>query len=297
MIPSVRACRVGLLITIVATLCSRSVLASDAIALSASNPQAPKISRVDLTAEKVTIEWDATGRVVAISSSASVPAPASASESQAAAANAAASATAQLTSFLEQRMTAAQLSTSVAAGLREPSAAPVTEVESLAQQVFAYKDWYARQQPKPRPGLVRRTSGSQLVVIAGLIVASATPPQAPGAVLGGVVGSLPAAPPSPEEVRKLKAEGKLQEPTIVKRVPPVYPPIAASARISGDVGVQIVIGADGRVKDAKIVNSIPLLDQAALDAVKQWEFTPLILDGKPAATSMRVTVTFTLKEK
>ena len=52
---------------------------------------------------------------------------------------------------------------------------------------------------------------------------------------------------------------------------------------------------DGRVKDAKILRSIPLLDQAALDAVKQWEFTPTLLNGVPVPVIMTVTVNFTLQ--
>ena len=55
------------------------------------------------------------------------------------------------------------------------------------------------------------------------------------------------------------------------------------------------IGADGRVKDAKVLRSIPLLDQAALDAVKQWQFTPTLLNGVPVPVIMTVTVNFTLQ--
>ena len=55
------------------------------------------------------------------------------------------------------------------------------------------------------------------------------------------------------------------------------------------------IGPDGRVKDAKVLRSIPLLDQAALDAVKQWQFTPTLLNGVPVPVIMTVTVQFTLQ--
>ncbi|MBW8713179.1 MAG: energy transducer TonB [Acidobacteria bacterium] len=76
---------------------------------------------------------------------------------------------------------------------------------------------------------------------------------------------------------------------------PVYPPIAQSARVSGVVIIEATIGADGKVKDAKVLRSIPLLDQAALDAVKQWQFTPTLLNGVPVPVIMTVTVNFTLQ--
>ena len=81
----------------------------------------------------------------------------------------------------------------------------------------------------------------------------------------------------------------------MRDVRPVYPPIAQSARVSGMVIIEATIGADGRVKDAKVLRSIPLLDQAALDAVKQWTFTPTLLNGVPVPVIMTVTVNFTLQ--
>ncbi len=86
-----------------------------------------------------------------------------------------------------------------------------------------------------------------------------------------------------------------RRPTKTKDVRPVYPPIAQSARVSGVVIIEATIGADGKVKDAKVLRSIPLLDQAALDAVKQWQFTPTLLNGVPVPVIMTVTVNFTLQ--
>ena len=88
--------------------------------------------------------------------------------------------------------------------------------------------------------------------------------------------------------------GNIQSPRKVKDVAPVYPPLAQSARVQGVVILEALIGADGRVQDARVVRSIPLLDQAAIDAVKQWEFTPTLLNGKPVPVVMTMTVQFTL---
>src|SRR5918993_3499982 len=103
----------------------------------------------------------------------------------------------------------------------------------------------------------------------------------PGAVLGGVVGGLSGAPPPPPPSGPTKVGDNVAQPAVIKHVPPVYPPIAQSARVSGAVGLEGMIGAHGKVKNARIIKSIPLLDQAAIDAVKQWEYTPTVLGGVP----------------
>jgi protein TonB len=78
-------------------------------------------------------------------------------------------------------------------------------------------------------------------------------------------------------------------------VQPVYPAIAQSARVQGVVVIEAVIGTDGKVRDAKVLRSIPLLDQAAVEAVRQWEYTPSRLNGVPVPVIMTVTVNFTLR--
>ena len=88
---------------------------------------------------------------------------------------------------------------------------------------------------------------------------------------------------------------QMKAPAIIKHVPPVYPADARDARIQGRVVVEATIGATGTVVEAKVVRSIPLLDQAALDAVKQWVYEPTIVNGKPTPVIMTVTVNFTLE--
>jgi periplasmic protein TonB len=118
----------------------------------------------------------------------------------------------------------------------------------------------------------------------------------PGGTIGGVVGGLPSAPPPPPPPSApVRVGGNIKAPTKTRNVNPVYPPIAQSARVQGVVIIEATIGPDGRVKDAKVLRSIPLLDQAALDAVKQWQFTPTLLNGVPVPVIMTVTVNFTLQ--
>jgi TonB family protein len=91
----------------------------------------------------------------------------------------------------------------------------------------------------------------------------------------------------------VRVGGRIMPPKKIKDVQPVYPAIAQSARVSGVVTIEATIGADGKVIDAKVVRSIPLLDQAALDAVRQWEYLPTMLNGLPVPVLMTVKITFT----
>jgi periplasmic protein TonB len=114
-----------------------------------------------------------------------------------------------------------------------------------------------------------------------------------GGVVGGVVGGLPDAPPPPEAVR---VGGNIKEPKKLKETKPVYPAIARSARVQGIVILECTISPQGRVTDVKVLRGIPLLDQAAIEAVKQWVYTPTLLNGVPVPVIMTVTVNFTLTQ-
>lgn len=118
-----------------------------------------------------------------------------------------------------------------------------------------------------------------------------------GASGTGAVGQLfapPPPPPAPIPEGAVRVGGNVTLPRKVKDVPPVYPPIAQSARVQGVVIAELVIGPDGRVQNARVLRSIPLLDQAALDAVKQWEFAPTLLNGKAVPVVMTAAVQFSL---
>ena len=87
--------------------------------------------------------------------------------------------------------------------------------------------------------------------------------------------------------------GQIRPPIRIKDVAPVYPAIAQSARVQGDVVIEATIDEEGTVADARVVKSVPLLDQAALDAVRQWQYRPSLLNGVPTPVVMTVTVKFT----
>ncbi len=110
-----------------------------------------------------------------------------------------------------------------------------------------------------------------------------------GGVVGGVVGGLGEAPPP---VAAVRVGGQIKEPRKLKSPPPVYPQIARQARVQGAVVLECTISPQGRVTDVKVVRGIPLLDAAAIEAVKQWVYTPTLLNGVPVPVIMTVTVNF-----
>jgi TonB family protein len=75
-------------------------------------------------------------------------------------------------------------------------------------------------------------------------------------------------------------------------VAPVYRPIAQSAHVSGEVVLDATIGSDGRPGDLRVLHSIPLLDQAAIDAVRQWRFEPPTARGASAPIRAPITIVF-----
>jgi TonB family protein len=84
---------------------------------------------------------------------------------------------------------------------------------------------------------------------------------------------------------------------IAKKVDPIYPPSAKQARIQGAVTLKVVISKSGDVENLQLVSGHPLLAPAAIDAVKQWKYTPYLLNGDPVEVETTVTVNFTLSDK
>ena len=92
----------------------------------------------------------------------------------------------------------------------------------------------------------------------------------------------------------IRVGGDIKEPQKIKDVKPVYPDDARAARVQGIVILEVIVGQDGSVTDAQVLRSVPMLDQAALEAVRQWAFTPTLLNGMPVSVIMTVTVNFAL---
>jgi protein TonB len=95
--------------------------------------------------------------------------------------------------------------------------------------------------------------------------------------------------------RAVRVGNQIKAPRKTRNVQPVYPQIAQSARVQGAVIIEATIDPRGKISDTRVVRSIPLLDQAAVDAVRQWEYEPTMLNGVPVPVIMTVTVNFSLQ--
>ena len=117
-----------------------------------------------------------------------------------------------------------------------------------------------------------------------------------GGVIGGVLGGIisEAAPPAP--LAPVRVGGQIETPTLLHRVDPAYPDLALAARVTGVVILEAQVGTDGAVETVKVLRSRhKLLDAAAVAALRQWRYSPLILNETP--TPFLATVTFTFSAR
>jgi protein TonB len=120
----------------------------------------------------------------------------------------------------------------------------------------------------------------------------------PGGIVGGVVGgteSLLPPPPPPARRGPVRVGGQIKEPALTYRVEPVYPGVAISANIEGTVILEAIVDEQGRVETVRVLRSVSVLDRAAMDAVKQWRYSPVLLNGTPEKFILTVAVTFRLE--
>ena len=98
-----------------------------------------------------------------------------------------------------------------------------------------------------------------------------------------------------QPVAPVEVGGDVKAARLVKSVPPVYPAVARTQRIAGNVSIDAVVETDGNVSTMKVLSGPAILHRAALDAVKQWHYEPAMLNGKPTASHLTVTVQFRLQ--
>lgn len=122
-----------------------------------------------------------------------------------------------------------------------------------------------------------------------------------GGIAGGIAGGIPMmpAPPPPRPVtptpiKPIRIGGDINPPTVLYRVNPEYPQIAISAKKEGIVILEATVNAEGLVSHVRVLRSEPLLDRAAVDAVKQWRYSPLQLNGRAQPFILTVTISFSM---
>jgi periplasmic protein TonB len=127
----------------------------------------------------------------------------------------------------------------------------------------------------------------------------------PGGMGGGVLGGLmietppppPPPPSSPPPPRKpVRVGGEIKEPTLIYRVDPVYPMLAQVRQLEGVVILEAIVDEEGKVESVRVLRSPGVFEQAAIDAVRQWRYSPVILNGRPEKFILTAVVSFRLEK-
>jgi protein TonB len=174
----------------------------------------------------------------------------------------------------------------------------------------------ATPQPAPPPRQTERFRGVPQMDGATIIaprripitIAQITGPEAPAPMNGLPMGAddsnaaaeeafqaqrhisvAPAAPKGPVHLSSGVVAGLL-----LKKSAPIYPPIAVAARVEGTVVLEATISASGSIQNLRVVSGHPMLQQAALDAVRDWRYRPFLLNGRPVEVETTINVIFTL---
>ena len=136
-------------------------------------------------------------------------------------------------------------------------------------------------------------------VMATTGVVGGVPGGIPGGSMGGVLGSIAsagavAALPKIATPQRVRVSSGVQSGLLVRKVQPVYPPLARQARIQGTVVLQAQISKTGDIENLQLVSGHPMLAPAAIEAVKQWKYKPYLLNGEPVEVETTVQVNFSL---
>ena len=113
--------------------------------------------------------------------------------------------------------------------------------------------------------------------------------------VGAVAPPPPPTPPA-ERPAPVRVGGTIREPRKIVHVPAAYPEVARQVKIEGMVMIEATIDERGFVTDARVLRSKPFLDDAALAALRQWRYTPTLLNGLPVRVLMTITFNFKLTD-
>jgi periplasmic protein TonB len=133
-------------------------------------------------------------------------------------------------------------------------------------------------------------------VMAGVVggVEGGVPGGAMNGVIGGIISSTPVAVPKVATPQRVRVSQGVTQGLLVRRVQPMYPPLARQARIQGTVVLQAEISKEGTIQNLRLISGHPMLAPAAIEAVKQWRYKPYFLNGEPVEVETQITVNFSL---
>lgn len=148
-----------------------------------------------------------------------------------------------------------------------------------APTVIPKKIEMIHEEPQPDVGMVGGVPGG-------------VPGGSAGGVLGGIIGGAPGLAPPPKPPERIRIGGNVMAARIISQPSPVYPAIARTARIQGTVVLHGIIGKDGTVKEIQYLSGPPLLMHSCMDAVRQWRYSPYLLNNEPVEVDTTISCVF-----
>src|SRR6202522_4022846 len=176
-----------------------------------------------------------------------------------------------------------------------PAAAPIKIVKQVQTNIINNQLRTPTKIPE-KVQMIKEDEAPPSMASAGVVggVPGGIPGGQMGGVIGGIISSTPVAVPKVATPQRVRVSAGVTSGLLVRKVNPVYPPLARQARISGTVVLRAVIGKDGSIQNLSLVSGHPMLAPAAIDAVKKGKYKPYLLNGEPVEVDTEIQVNFTL---
>ena len=178
-----------------------------------------------------------------------------------------------------------------------PAAAPVKIVKVIQTDIVNGELRTPTKIPQKVQMIKEDEAPPPVMSTAGVI--GGVPGGVPGGQMGGVIGGIVNAAsnlpvPKIATPQRIRVSQGVAQGFLVRKVNPVYPPLARQARIQGVVILQAQISKEGNIENLQLISGHPMLAPAAIEAVKQWKYKPYLLNGEPVEVETQVQVNFTL---
>jgi protein TonB len=176
-----------------------------------------------------------------------------------------------------------------------PAAAPVRVVKQVQTDIINGQLRTPTKIPE-KVQMIKEEDAPPPMMTSGVVggVPGGVPGGQMGGVIGGIISSTPVAVPHVATPQRVRVSQGVTQGLLVRRINPVYPPLARTARISGTVRLQAQISKTGDIQNLQVMSGHPMLIQSALDAVRQWKYRPYYLNGEPVEVDTTIEVNFTL---
>ncbi|MBZ5599095.1 MAG: TonB family protein [Acidobacteriia bacterium] len=177
-----------------------------------------------------------------------------------------------------------------------PAAAPVRVVKQIQSDIVNGQLRTPTKIPEKVQMIKEEEAPPPMMATGGVVggVPGGVPGGQMGGVIGGIISSTPVAVPRVATPQRVRVSQGVSQGLLIRKVQPVYPPLARQARIQGNVVLQAEISKDGTIENLRLMSGHPMLAPSAIEAVKQWRYKPYFLNGEPVEVETQITVIFSL---